>query len=104
MFWQATYTTARRVVIAVIGVTVMLLGVILIFTPGPAVVVIPLGLAILATEFVWARRLLNRVRDDARGAFAAFRGGSKKRKQHPATKKARDASADLDDAGSLSSS
>ena len=44
----------------------MLVGVVMIVTPGPAVVVIPAGLAILATEFVWARRLLHRVRDEAR--------------------------------------
>ena len=42
----------RRVVIAVIGFTVLLIGVAMVVLPGPAVVVIPLGLAILATEFV----------------------------------------------------
>ena len=52
----------RRVIIAVIGATVLLFGTALIFLPGPAVVVIPVGLAILATEFVWARRWLRRVR------------------------------------------
>ena len=35
-------------------------GVALIVLPGPAVLVIPLGFAILATEFPWARRLLDR--------------------------------------------
>jgi uncharacterized protein (TIGR02611 family) len=53
---------ARRVVVAVIGGTVLLLGVIMVVTPGPAFIVIPAGLAILATEFVWARRLLKRAR------------------------------------------
>jgi len=38
--------------------------------PGPAVVVIPLGLAILATEFSWARRILDRIR----GAHERLRG------------------------------
>ena len=54
---------ARRVVIFVIGGTVLLLGFVLIFTPGPAIVVIPIGLAILATEFLWARRLLHKVKE-----------------------------------------
>ena len=54
---------ARRVVVAVIGMTVLLIGVAMIVLPGPAFVVIPAGLAILATEFVWARRLLQRVKD-----------------------------------------
>ena len=56
---------ARRVVIAVIGGTVLLIGIILLVTPGPAVVVIPIGLAILATEFAWARRWLRVMRDSA---------------------------------------
>lgn len=53
---------ARRLVIAVIGTTVLLLGIALIVLPGPAILVIPIGLAILAVEFAWARRLLHRVR------------------------------------------
>ena len=65
LLWQTTYTTARRVVIAVLGVTVILFGVVLVFTPGPAIIVIPMGLGILATEFVWARRLLKRLKSRA---------------------------------------
>ncbi|HET7318794.1 MAG TPA: PGPGW domain-containing protein [Nitrospirota bacterium] len=53
---------ARRVIVAVIGLTVLLMGVAMIILPGPAVVVVPVGLAILGTEFVWARRLLGKAR------------------------------------------
>ena len=53
---------ARKVVVAVIGVSVLAIGIALILLPGPAVLVIPLGLAILGTEFLWARRLLRRVK------------------------------------------
>ena len=56
------FTWLRRVMVAVIGFTVLLIGVAMIVLPGPAVVVIPLGLAILATEFLWARRLMARAR------------------------------------------
>lgn len=56
----------RRLVVGVIGGTVVLIGVAMIVLPGPAVIVIPAGLAILATEFVWARRLLKRVKDKAK--------------------------------------
>ncbi len=56
---------ARRIVVAVVGGTVTLLGVALLVLPGPAFVVIPLGLAILATEFLWARRLLRRAKEIA---------------------------------------
>ncbi len=57
-----TLHKARQLVVAVVGSTVVLIGIIMIFTPGPAVVVIPLGLGILATEFVWARTLLQQVK------------------------------------------
>lgn len=53
---------ARRVVVFVIGSTVLLIGVVMIVGPGPAIVVIPLGLGILATEFVWAKRWLEYAR------------------------------------------
>ena len=60
---HVTYTTARRIVIGVVGASVLLLGVIMLVTPGPALVVIPLGLAILAIEFVWARQWLHKMRE-----------------------------------------
>ena len=52
----------RRVIIGVIGGTILLIGIVMIVLPGPAIVVIPLGLAILATEYIWARRWLKKVR------------------------------------------
>ena len=56
----------RKVAVAFVGAAVLLFGVALIVLPGPAIVVIPLGLAILAKEFPWARRLLDRVKQPAR--------------------------------------
>jgi len=53
----------KRIIVAVIGFTVLLIGLILIVLPGPAFIVIPLGLGILATEFVWARSLLKKVKN-----------------------------------------
>lgn len=50
----------RKTLVAIIGGTIVLLGIVMIVLPGPAVVVIPLGLGILATEFVWARRVVQR--------------------------------------------
>ena len=52
----------RKVVVAVIGTTILLMGLALIVLPGPAFIVIPIGLGILATEFVWARRAIRRGR------------------------------------------
>jgi len=65
---------ARKVAVAVIGTTVLAFGIALIVLPGPAFVVIPLGLAILATEFLWASRLLRRVRQGATSAYQRVRG------------------------------
>ncbi|MDX6611006.1 MAG: hypothetical protein QOD75_192 [Blastocatellia bacterium] len=53
----------RKAIVGVIGFTVLLIGVVMIVLPGPAIIVIPLGLAILATEFVWAQRLLKRAQE-----------------------------------------
>ena len=53
---------ARRVIVSVVGITVLLIGVALLVLPGPAFIVIPIGLAILATEYTWARRWLKKVR------------------------------------------
>ncbi len=55
-----TLKQARKIIVLVLGVTTVIIGVIMIVAPGPAIVVIPLGLAFLATEFLWARRLLAR--------------------------------------------
>lgn len=64
--WNGVVPTAIRkvwrIVVLVVGLTVVAIGVAMIVLPGPAFVVIPTGLAILASEFVWARRLLARVR------------------------------------------
>ena len=52
----------KRVIVSVIGATILLIGVALLILPGPAFIVIPVGLAILATEYAWARRWLRKAR------------------------------------------
>ncbi|MGH7987701.1 MAG: PGPGW domain-containing protein [Candidatus Binataceae bacterium] len=52
----------KRIVVLVGGFTVVLLGIVMLVAPGPGFVTIALGLGILATEFLWARRLLRRFR------------------------------------------
>lgn len=58
-----TLKKLRRVIVAVIGITVLAMGVAMIVLPGPAIIVIPAALGLLATEFVWARKLLHAVRE-----------------------------------------
>jgi uncharacterized protein (TIGR02611 family) len=55
----------RRIIVSVIGGTVLLIGITLLVLPGPAFIVIPIGLAILATEYAWARHWLRKVRQMA---------------------------------------
>jgi uncharacterized protein (TIGR02611 family) len=52
----------RRLFRIIAGFTLLLIGFVMIFTPGPGWVVILLGLTLLAAEFVWARRLMDRLR------------------------------------------
>jgi len=60
--FDVTCRTARRISVLVVGGTVLLAGVVMIIAPGPAFVVIPLGLAVLSLEFAWARYWLRRLR------------------------------------------
>lgn len=79
----------RRVVVLFVGGIILLVGVIMLVTPGPGLVAIPLGLGILSIEFSWARSLLHRFREKYMHARGAFRGrrpgggavGDLKRKQ-----------------------
>jgi hypothetical protein len=50
----------RRFLIGVIGFSVVLIGLVMIVLPGPAIFIVPLGFAILASEFAWARRVWRR--------------------------------------------
>ncbi len=69
---------AKRLIKIVIGFTVLIIGVVMIALPGPAVVVIPIGLGILATEFVWAKHLLKRFKDGANNLKNSILNNSKK--------------------------
>lgn len=69
-----TYKVVRRIVVAVVGATVLLLGVIMIVTPGPAFILIPAGLAILGLEFAWARYWLRKARETISSQGAKVRG------------------------------
>lgn len=62
MTYTAAYRWARKVVVGVIGFTVLLIGLAMVVLPGPAFIVVPAGLAILGLEFAWARAWLARVR------------------------------------------
>jgi uncharacterized protein (TIGR02611 family) len=54
-----------RIAFGVVGALVLLGGLIMLVTPGPAFVLIPIGLAMLSLEFVWAERLLEKSLEQA---------------------------------------
>jgi len=73
-----TLHQAKRIAVLFIGSTVLVVGVALLLLPGPAFVVIPIGLTILATEFVWARRILKRLKTEAQNLYSAVITGDDK--------------------------
>ena len=72
-----TYQWARRIVVAVIGGSVFLIGIAMIVLPGPAIIVVPLGLGILGLEFAWARVWLRKLRATATQVVNRVRGRRK---------------------------
>ena len=73
--WSRTFGASgplrmlRRIGIGLVGSAVLGVGVLMLVMPGPAFVVIPMGLGILALEFDWARRWLHRVKEYVRNAM-----------------------------------
>ena len=68
--WTLTYRAARRVAITVIGATVVVLGIAMLVLPGPGLLTIVGGLAILSLEFAFARRWLDRIKRTTRKTVA----------------------------------
>jgi uncharacterized protein (TIGR02611 family) len=72
-----TVEQVRRVFLVIAGFTLLLAGVIMLVTPGPGLLVIFLGLGLLAAEFVWARRLMERIKHESGRLKDAVLGQSK---------------------------
>ena len=53
---------AKRILRIVFGFTLLAIGIVMIATPGPGWLTILLALGVLAAEFVWARRILDRLK------------------------------------------
>lgn len=58
-----TFKKIKRIIISIIGFTILFIGIMLLVLPGPAFIVIPIGLAVLATEFAWAKKILDKVKE-----------------------------------------
>jgi uncharacterized protein (TIGR02611 family) len=60
--WSHLPHPFRWVIVATVGSTLVFLGIIFVFIPGPGLPLIVLGVAILATEFAWAQVVYNRIK------------------------------------------
>jgi Putative transmembrane protein (PGPGW) len=69
----------KRIAVSVVGFVLLLAGLIMMVLPGPGILVIIAGLAVLATEYVWAQRALNFAKEKAEQAKYKVMG----RKQPP---------------------
>ena len=69
-----TLRQAKRIVKIVVGFTLLLIGIVLLVLPGPGWLTILLGLALLAAEFAWAKRLLDRLKNTASHVKRAAQG------------------------------
>ncbi len=82
-----TIEQVRRVFRVVAGFTLLAVGVVMLVTPGPGWLVILFGLSLLAAEFIWARRLMDRIKQqgervkDVVWSYIPSRGASSR---HPA--------------------
>lgn len=53
----------KKIIISIIGGLILIIGIVMIIVPGPAYLIIPAGLGILGTEYMWAKRLHQKIRD-----------------------------------------
>jgi uncharacterized protein (TIGR02611 family) len=70
----STYKWAKRIAVAIVGFTVLAVGIAMIVLPGPAFIVIPVGLGILSIEFAWARRWLRKVKQSSGSIVETLKG------------------------------
>jgi uncharacterized protein (TIGR02611 family) len=65
--------SGRRLGVSLAGFAVLAAGLVMMLTPGPGLLLIIVGLAILGTEYAWAKRLLEKAREQARKARQRMR-------------------------------
>lgn len=66
---EMTIKKVKRFIVTLIGFTVLIIGMVMIVFPGPALIVIPLGLAILGTEYVWVNKMFEKIKKGVKKTF-----------------------------------
>lgn len=79
--FKVTLKQGKRLIILIVGMTVVIIGMFMIVLPGPATIVIPTGLGILAIEFAWARKWLDRIKSGIGEVANTIREKEKGRKK-----------------------
>jgi uncharacterized protein (TIGR02611 family) len=59
------WRSSKRATVFVVGVALLVVGLIMFVTPGPGIVLVVAGLAVLGTEFAWAEHLLDTAKEQA---------------------------------------
>jgi uncharacterized protein (TIGR02611 family) len=77
---QWVLRSTKRIVITLVGFALVLAGLVMMVTPGPGLLVIIAGLAVLATEYAWARHWLERTRAQAHRARQRVRDRRQRRR------------------------
>jgi uncharacterized protein (TIGR02611 family) len=72
--------SGKRIAVTVVGFALLAGGLVMMVTPGPGILVIIAGLAVLATEYAWARRTLERTKEKAKQGGQAIRGWFRRRR------------------------
>ena len=67
--------STKRIVVLVVGLALVVAGVAMLVLPGPGIVVVIAGLAVLASEFAWAERMLDTAKEQAAKAGGAAKKG-----------------------------
>lgn len=70
----------KKVIVTVVGLTIVAAGLAMLVLPGPGWIAIVAGLALLATEYVWARRLLEKAKEQASKGAKAINSGLRRKK------------------------
>jgi uncharacterized protein (TIGR02611 family) len=76
---QFIWRSTKRIVVVVVGAALLLGGLVMLVTPGPGLLLIIAGLAVLATEFVWAEHMLDKAKSRAASTAKRVRGRARRR-------------------------
>lgn len=72
--------SGKRIAVSVVGFVLLAGGLVMMVTPGPGILVIIAGLAVLATEYAWARRTLERTKEKAKQGGQTIRSWFRRRR------------------------